>query len=439
MKILNKFKIISLALILSSASLLSQTFGGGSGTYYDPYLISNKAHWDELVYWVNVEGESFKADNFKLTDNIGSRVDPVTETVGTDNQYEWFAGHLDGGNYTITVNISSSNMYVGLFAQLGEGSSIVNLNVIGQIQPTNSIYVGAIVGYDWGSNIDNCHNFAEINGIATHTGGVVGFTAGNIHNCSNNAQIQIFGTYCYIGGLVGIISNTIHNCINNGQISGTGDCVYAGGVAGQASNMNECINNGSIQITGDYCCIGGIVVETYTIHNCTNNAKIQMSGDYCYIGGVARYGTNIYNCNNFAEIKATSNSNVGGIVTFAACTVSYCINRGSIEVDLSNNLLLPIFSIGGIVSIAYPGIPDLFIEDCFNYGDIIGNDNIGGMLGLGTASITDCFNYGDIIGNDCIGGIVGARSSVGGVSISGCFNNGMLIGNSNVSGMIGCP
>ena len=44
-------------------------FGGGSGSYYDPYLINNAQQLADLAYMVN-HGEYFKGKYFKLTTDI---------------------------------------------------------------------------------------------------------------------------------------------------------------------------------------------------------------------------------------------------------------------------------------------------------------------------------------------------------------------------------
>lgn len=352
----NKIKIVLLALLLSSASLLSQTFGGGLGTYSNPYEIHTKAHWDELAYYVNNRFDVFSAKYFKLMGPIGSPIDPITQMVGTDNKDSCFAGHFDGDNHTITVDISSSNAYVGLFTQLGGYSfGIYNLIVTGQIQATNSRYAGGIVGNVYEDGIlHDCHNYAEINVNSNHcmVGGIVGFTAANTYDCTSNGRIQVVGDYCYIGGIVGRLS-----------------------------------------------------------------------------------GHNMVECHNYAEIKG-NNSVVGGVIGWADINISFnahidvCSNYADIELDLYNS------SIGGIVGISSGGA-NLFISDCFNIGTIMGYDNIGGIVGIGSASIEYCINNGDIIGDDCIGGILGnANSEV--PFISGCINNGILIGNGSVGGMVGC-
>ena len=380
---LNKFKITLLALILSSASLLSQTFGGGSGTLLDPYLISNKAHWDEFAMLVNSGNILFLDKAFKLTSNIGDRANPVTGMVGTDNRAECFAGSIDGDNYTITVNISSSNIYVGLLTQL-YGGFITNLKVAGQIQATNpNSYVGGIVGNVYEHHgIFNCHNFAEIKGNAYATGGIVGWTKGAVHFCTNNGDIQITND-CYIGGIVGRMNAPdLSDCDNFAKIKGSANS-YVGGIIGYAE-----------------------FIYNMVVHSCNNFANLEL---------------------DFANL---STSSIGGVIGVAGAPDRHFLifnstNYGTIQ---GNN------NVGGIV-----GIGSALIEGCINNGIIEGIDNVGGIAGtFYNDSVNYCYNNATIVGNDCVGGIVGSTNNLG-ATIYSCFNNGTLIGNSNVSGMIGCP
>ena len=58
-------------------------FGGGSGSYYDPYLINNAQQLADLAYMVN-HGEYFKGKYFKLTTDITLN-DNVLNDDGTPN------------------------------------------------------------------------------------------------------------------------------------------------------------------------------------------------------------------------------------------------------------------------------------------------------------------------------------------------------------------
>lgn len=58
-------------------------FGGGSGSWYDPYLINNAQQLADLAYMVN-DGEYYKNKYFKLTTDITLN-DNVLKEDGTPN------------------------------------------------------------------------------------------------------------------------------------------------------------------------------------------------------------------------------------------------------------------------------------------------------------------------------------------------------------------
>lgn len=82
-------------------------------------------------------------------------------------------------------------------------------------------------------------------------------------------------------------------------------------------------------------------------------------------------------------------------------TVNHCKNKAQIKATTQDCDYL-----GGIVGFNEDG----YIKDCVNEGEIIGNNQIGGIAGENhrTASIINCENIGHITGNEYAGGITGA-------------------------------
>lgn len=75
-------------------------------------------------------------------------------------------------------------------------------------------------------------------------------------------------------------------------------------------------------------------------------------------------------------------------------------------------------------------IENLILENI----NIIGNDYVGGVVGLNSGCIHGCYVTGHIIGNEAVGGIVG-YNSVG--TIKNCQVRSRVIGYDNVGGVIG--
>ncbi|MDO5115532.1 MAG: GLUG motif-containing protein [Synergistaceae bacterium] len=152
--------------------------------------------------------------NAKLTADIdlgGANWKPIAD--GTIQ----YAGKFDGGGYTVSNYIITSNdltpnsYYAGFFGQIDSGGTVSNLTVSGNIDinvtATRDVYAGGVAGRNGGS-ITNCAN----------SGRVTGSTAGN---------------YNYAGGVAGGNSGSITSCANSGPVSAAANRGnYSGGIAG---------------------------------------------------------------------------------------------------------------------------------------------------------------------------------------------------------------
>ena len=123
---------------------------------------------------------------------------------------------------------------------------------------------------------------------------------------------------------------------------------------------------------------------------------------------------------------------VGGICGEADTESKFlsCENRAQIksQTDNTNN-------IGGICG----NVNSSHIEKCANYGNINSQGvNVGGICGssIGSSSITTSANYGDIVGNNSVGGIIGYASNA---SISNSLTTGDVKSITVAAGfVIGC-
>lgn len=78
------------------------------------------------------------------------------------------------------------------------------------------------------------------------------------------------------------------------------------------------------------------------------------------------------------------------------------------------------------------------IRNSYNKGTVIGNNNIGGLVGNvsegSTTNISGCYNEGEISGNKYIGGICGCvKNSI----IYSCYNEADIVGINGVGGVLG--
>ena len=143
--------------------------------------------------------------------------------IGTDydNSYK---GTFDGGGHTITgLTFTTNDEYAGLFGWLNRAGTVKNVVMEG-IQITS-------------------------NHGSSQAGGVVGFSRGTIENCSVSGSVS--GTV-YVGGVVGAQwGGSITGCSSSATVKGMVD---VGGVAGQTNSsatLTACYATGNVIIEMD--------------------------------------------------------------------------------------------------------------------------------------------------------------------------------------------
>ena len=294
------------------------------------------------------------------------------DAIGPNYNYA-FMGHYNGNNYTISgIYTESGNTstysYQGLFGYV-RGTS-TNLAEIKYVSLTDSViqgyqYVAGVVGYAYYANIFNCDNSATITATSNYVAGLIGFDVGTTVNENYNTG-NISGVE-YVGGIIGNHAGEgIQNCYNTGNIVGSSG--YVGGIGGHirilyGDFLEYCYNTGNILGT-NY--VGGVV------------GRLE-----CGTSGVA-----MHNCYNIGEVKGVDSytgTGIGGVV-------------------------------GNLVQYGWYAQYSFKITNCYNTGLVDGVSNgdiayVGGVVGLtGTAvriDIMNCFNVGEVKGNDVVGGIVG--------------------------------
>lgn len=153
---------------------------------------------------------------------------------------------------------------------------------------------------------------------------------------------------------------------------------------------------------------------------------------YQFVGGIAGFNSGVIsNCiNNGVVMALNSGGGIAGHTTLN--TIEYCINYSTLIGNNTGNEFL-----GGITGNAHNPI---YVKHCVNFGDILGTGSyVGGIVGsLSDGHIYYSYNFGNIFGNDRVGGIVGV---IGGInpssSIFECYNIGRVKGLTNVGGVYG--
>lgn len=236
---------------INSASGASK-FSGGTGSKFDPYLISSLEDFTELRNDVN-GGATYSNTFFKLTTDIeGFTQNHVigVHCIEISNQ-KTFLGNFDGDGHKVELDINQEidvddRCAAGMFQRFGNNGtgSIKNLTVTGSVKyknisQTNRTHsIGGIVGYSAGGTVYNCRSecnvYATKIGTAENAGEVyVGGIIGEIHskytkiyNCSSTGTLEILGGCANAaGGIVGMVQadknteGTIKNCYSDANVS----------------------------------------------------------------------------------------------------------------------------------------------------------------------------------------------------------------------------
>lgn len=205
---------------------------------------------------VNI-GNEFAGKFFKVTADIDMSTKygagkASWTPIGNNNAR--FRGMFDGGRHVIKVYINTAADNQGLFAYVGNGGTVKNLGVDGEI--SGGVNAAGIVALNDGA-IKNCYNKAKISGSG-FVGGIAAMVAaggsGTVEACYNTGAISSSN---YAGGVVGHnLSETMKNCFNTGAVTGKAS---SGGIAGwNDKTIESCYNRGAISGVDESTNIGGI-------------------------------------------------------------------------------------------------------------------------------------------------------------------------------------
>lgn len=250
-------------------------------TSTDPHYWTNRKDITVTAWWPYTAGETtpsavkVKANQSARKDFEGSDLivaDGQTVTYGSTSFDNSYKGTFDGGGHTITgLAVTTNDQFVGLFGYLNRAGTVKNVVMEG-IQITS-------------------------NHGSSQAGGVVGFSRGTIENCSVSGSVS--GTV-YVGGVVGAQwGGSITGCSSSATVKGTVD---VGGVAGQTNSnatMTACYATGNvtleiapinnIDVGGAVGFNGGSrILACYATGNVTSTGSSTVN---VYIGGFCGYNS----------------------------------------------------------------------------------------------------------------------------------------------------
>lgn len=295
------------------------------------------------------------------------------------------------------------------------GSFESNETVYGTTTPNQS-YIGGAVGKTLYNNgmlaIIGFENTASVKGFVA--GGVIGYTQCGQQVTSYNGTVDI----------------TITDCINRGDITNSHQNGTVGGILGfcylygennsyapiKYLSFGSCRNYGNITATGANSESGGIA------------GRVDFVGGWQCTDYDSWHYVEMFKLQNFGDITADYlagglfGSTTGGDNGYGSysrnITFLYCLNEGAVSSDGYAGGLLALSSMDNSSTLYY--------NQCYNAGDIFGENNAGGIVAsAGTFDeFTNIYNCGKITGNKYVGGIAGSVYS--GNVFKKCYNSGSV-------------
>ena len=296
-----KKKLLSLLLALCLVMALvpmtafaaeAPSFGGGTGTQEDPWLIASQEDLIALAEFLNSgNAETFDTENagvgnchgyyFKQTADID--LTGVTwEPIGYSGGGYYFAGNYDGDGHTISNATSTGKNDADGFATAGifgwfafgsvENLHVKNANFVATGHNEYS-YVGGIAGVCYGSSIKNCSVVdssleSRRDNNNNCAGSIVGYsTGGTFEKCA--AENNRVKTMCYGGGFVGEVDDTY----------GVGNStLFTNCYVAKCTVISETDDSQGTSFSGGFA--GEITDSTLTIQNCyVYQATLSTVGD----------------------------------------------------------------------------------------------------------------------------------------------------------------
>lgn len=361
--------------VVLSIGARAQFSGSGNGTEADPYRIYTDIHLAQMANFLNQSSVYFELmGDINLTNYINEN-SPTQGWTPIGVQSTPFKGVLKGNGYTISgLYIKRTNAdNVGLFGYIS-GATIQDLTIkASSIEGKD--YVGTFVGYSASSTLKNVT--ITVSGSvkgSNNVGGIVGYAKStNLSDAVLGAK-QVEGS-SYVGGVIGYASgsNLTNADFSANQVKGTS---YVGGVIGYASDGSIKSCNATCDVTSTSSVVGGIA--GYLSANTVSGVKStgNVSGTTSVGGGFGQIvGTNTLNdVTSIGDIAGTANVSgiAGELANSSIVTFKSCFSKGKITNSGDYT--------GGIVGKSN-GICINSMDDCSHFGDIKGQNYVGGLVG----------------------------------------------------------
>ena len=415
-------------------------------------------------------------DNSGIVENCYNTGTVTGPDSGTGNRVGGVVGENSGSSIVVncynTGTVTGTDDYVGGVVGYNHSSgSVTNCYNTGEV--SGNKYVGGVVGYNDGdSTVKNCYNTGKVSGKIS-VGGVVGDNRGRVENCYNTGKVSGNSS---VGGVVGqneggrvkncyFLKDTAEKGIGVGEeIGATAESVddldalckklasdpwtisdtlkrpvlqenpegglgspespYQISTATQLKNFATAVNGGEksahakLMNNIDLKDVCGPELDAETSWTPIGNDAHQ------YIGTFDGNGKTIKNL----YINNTTSSEDQGLFGYLGTsgdnkgTVQNLTVEGSVSSTVANS------NVGGVV-----GLNSGNVENCYNTGEVSGNNCVGGVVGYNNGSVTNCYNTGKVSNGSNVGGVVGYNNSG---TVKNCYNTGNVSGGSK-GGVVG--
>jgi hypothetical protein len=204
------------------------TYGGGSGTPGDPYLINEAEHLNAIGLNPIDLNKHFKlVSDMDMSAYSGANFNIIGTTLSIP-----FSGTFDGNNCRVCnfTYSTADKKYIGLFGFVdGEDALIKDLAVLNpNVDVEPGYHVGALVGYLKNGMISSCRTVGGTVKATHYVGGLVGWNDdGDIINCYSTTDVN---GECAVGGLVGKGYDQVQESFSAGNVASDGNLV--GGFGG---------------------------------------------------------------------------------------------------------------------------------------------------------------------------------------------------------------
>jgi len=377
--------------------------------------------------------------------------------IGNENVGS-LVGYNDGGSILSSCSTGAVSGVVGVGGLVGEnGGSILSSCSTGAVSGywdvgglvgfnwgsitssystgavSGSSEVGGLVGYSYYGNITSSYSTGAVSG-SSRVGGLVGFNWGSITSSYSTGTVS---GYDNVGGLVGYnfigsITSSYWDVETSYQSSSAGgvgkttvemkqQATYVGWDFVNVWMIEEGVNYPYLRELGPTQASTPLVVETREISSLEELSKIGLYPDYPWW----------WNYELMVDIDASETINWDGGKGFKPLRLFGKFNgNGHVIRNLYINRsdegyigLIGILGVGGEVK-------NLGLEDCW----VVGNENVGGLVGYNGGSILSSYSTGAVSGSESVGGLVG-YSYYGNITSS--YSTGAVSGYWDVGGLVG--